>query len=79
MHAQFSDKKHKELSNSTYVSYYKLPYIGNLWAEIKQKFIKRCKYYCKSTNIKIVLSLFKVRTCHFSGLLWNSGFTTKEL
>ena len=28
--------------------------------EIKQKFIKYCKYYCESTNIKIVFSLFKV-------------------
>ena len=37
LHAQLSDKKHKEPSNSTYVSYYKLPYIGNLSTEIKQK------------------------------------------
>ena len=37
LHTQFSDKKHKEPSNSTYVSYYKLPYIGNLSTEIKQK------------------------------------------
>ena len=28
--------------------------------EIKQKIIKHCKYYCKSTNIKIVFSPFKV-------------------
>ena len=28
--------------------------------EIKQKFIKHCNYYCKSTDIKIVFSLFKV-------------------
>ena len=60
MHAQFSDKKHKEPSNSTYVSYYKLPYIGNLSTEIKQKIIKHCRYYCKGTNIKIVFSPFKV-------------------
>ena len=60
MHAQFSDKKHKELSNSRYVSYYKLLYIGNLLTEIKQKMIKHCKYYCKSTDIKIVFLLFKV-------------------
>ena len=60
LHAQFSDKKYKEPSNSTYVSYYKLPYIGNLSTEIKQKIIKHCKYYCKSTNIRIVFSLFKV-------------------
>ena len=60
MHTQCTDKKHKEPCNSTYVSSYKLPYIGNLSTEIKQKIIKRCKYYCKSTNIKIVFSPFKV-------------------
>ena len=27
----------KESSNSTYVSYYKLTYIGHFWIEIKQK------------------------------------------
>ena len=35
LQVQFSDKKHKEPSNSTYVSYYKLPYTGNLSTEIK--------------------------------------------
>ena len=60
MHAQFSDKKHKEPSNSRYASYYKLLYIGNFLTEIKQKMIKHCKYYCKSTDIKIVFLLFKV-------------------
>ena len=53
-------KKHKEPSNSTYVSYYKLHYIGNLSTEIKQKITKHCKFYCKSTNIKIVSSPLKV-------------------
>ena len=37
-----------------------MPYIGNLSAEIKQKITKHCKYYCKSTNIKIGFSPFKV-------------------
>ena len=60
LHAQCTDKKHKEPRNSTYVSYYKLPYIGNLSTEIKQKVVKYCKYYCKSTNIKIAFSPFKV-------------------
>ena len=46
LHAQFSDKKRKELSDSTNNSYYRLPYIGNLSTEIKQKIIKHCKYYC---------------------------------
>ena len=60
MHTQCTDKKHKEPCNSTYVSYYKRPYNGNLSTEIKEKIIKHCKYYCKSTNIKIVFSPFKV-------------------
>ena len=60
LHEQFIDKNHKEPSNTTYVSYYKLPYIGNLSTEIKQKIIKHCRYYCKSTNIKILFSPFKV-------------------
>ena len=37
-----------------------MPYIGNLSTEIKQKIAKHCKYYCKSTNIKIVFAPFKV-------------------
>ena len=45
LHTQCTDKKHKEPCNSTYVSYYKVPYIGNLSTEIKQKRIKHCKYY----------------------------------
>ena len=48
-------------THSTYASCYKLPYIGNLLTEIKQKVVKYCKYYCKNTNIKIVFSLCKVR------------------
>ena len=51
---------HKEPSNSAYVTYYKLPYIGNLSTAVKQKIINYYKYYCKSTNINIAFSLFKV-------------------
>ena len=61
LHAQCADKKHKEPCNSTNISYYKLPYIGNLSTEIKQIIIKHCKYYCKSINIKIVFLPFKFR------------------
>ena len=50
----------KESSNSTYVSYYKLTYIGHFWIEIKQKVTKHCKYSRKSTNIKIIFLSFKV-------------------
>ena len=60
MYAQCTGKKHKEPCNSTHVSCYKLPYIENLSTEIKQKVVKYCKNYCKSINIKIVFSPFKV-------------------
>ena len=49
-------KKQKEPSNSTSVSYYKLPYIGKLTTKIS----KRRKYHFKNTNIKVFLSPFKV-------------------
>ena len=58
LHAQFIDKTHKQPSNSTNVLYYRLPYIGYLSTEIKQKIIKHCDYYC--TNIKIVFLSLKV-------------------
>ena len=51
LHGQFSDKAHKEPSNSTSVSYYKLSYIANLSTELKPKVFKYCKYYCENTNI----------------------------
>ena len=60
LHAQCTDKNHKEPCHCTYVSYYKLPYIGHLLTEIKQKVIKYFKYYGKSTNIKIAFLPFKV-------------------
>ena len=59
LHAQCTDKKHKEPCNSTHVSYYKLLYIGNLSTKNKQKVVEYCNYYCKSINIKIVFSTFK--------------------
>ena len=34
LHAQFSDTKHKEPSNSTYVSYYKLPSLEICWQKL---------------------------------------------
>ena len=59
LHAQFSDKSHEEPLVILYM-YYKLRYIGNLSTEVKQKIINYYKYYCKSTNINIVFSSFKV-------------------
>ena len=59
LYLQYTDKKHKEPCNSTFVPYYKLPYIGKFSTEIKRKVIKYCKYYCKSTNIEIVFRYLK--------------------
>ena len=50
----------KQPSNSIYVTYYKLPYIGNFSTEVEQKIINYYKYYCKSANINIVFSSFKI-------------------
>ena len=39
------------------VKYYKLPYIGHVSTDVRRKTKRFCKYYCKSLNIKIVLTL----------------------
>ena len=56
LHAQCTDKKHKEPCNSAYVLYYKLPYIRKLSTEIKQKIIKHC------IIVKALIS--KLSFCH---------------
>ena len=44
------------------VSYFKLPYTGNLSHHIKNKLSKLCKEFCKeSFNIKLVFNLFKIK------------------
>ena len=47
-------------ATSNVVKYYKLPYIGHILTDVKGKINKFCKFYCKSLNIKVVLTLFKV-------------------
>ena len=42
------------------VKYYKLPYIGHISTDARRKLNKFCKFYCKSLNIKVVLTAFKV-------------------
>ena len=42
------------------VKYYKLPYIGHTSTDVKHKINKFCKFYCKSLNIKVVLTPFKI-------------------
>ena len=37
LHAKLTDKNHKKPSNSTNVSYYKPPYIGNCWQKLNKK------------------------------------------
>ena len=65
MHAQFSDKKHKELSNSTYVSYYKLPYIEHLSTEIKQKLSNIANIIVKVLISKLSFPCLKFRHATF--------------
>ena len=44
------------------VHYFKLPYIGNLLHQIKNKLSKLCKEFCKeSFNIKLVFKSFKMK------------------
>ena len=49
-------------ANATYnvVKYYKLPYIGHISTDVKRKIYRFCKFYCKSLDIKVVLTSFKV-------------------
>ena len=42
------------------VKYYKLPYIDHISKDVKHKINRLCKLYCKSLNIKIVLTPFKI-------------------
>ena len=53
-------QKHVEPSCSTFTKFYKLVYFGKLLTEINKKISSCCKYYCKNTDIKISVSLFKV-------------------
>ena len=46
-------------TNST-VKYYKLSYIGHISTDVKRKITRLCKFYCKSLNIRIVLTPFKI-------------------
>ena len=40
--------------------YHKLPYIGDISTDVKRKINRFCKFYCKSLNIKVVLTPFNV-------------------
>ena len=42
------------------VKYNKLPYIGHISTDVKRKINRFCKFYCKSLNIKVVLTPYKV-------------------
>ena len=41
------------------VKYYKLPYIGHISTDVKRRINRFCKFYCKSLNIRIVLTALK--------------------
>ena len=51
-----------QLKDTSYVYYLKLPYIGNLSHQIKNKFLKLCKDFRKeNVNIKLVFTSFKIK------------------
>ena len=51
-----------QLKDKSDVHYFKLPYIGNLSHQIKNKLLKLCKEFCKEHfNIKLVFNSFKIK------------------
>ena len=51
-----------QLKDTSYVYYFKLPYIINLSHHIKNKLTKLCKEFCKeSVNIKLVFTSFRIK------------------
>ena len=58
---KFSSNK-SQLKDTSYVYYFKLPYIGNLLHHIKNKLSKLCKKFCKENfKIKLVFNSFKIK------------------
>ena len=52
-----------QLTDTSDVYYFKLPYIGNLSHHIKNKISKLCKEFCKENfNIKLVFNSFKIKS-----------------
>ena len=59
---KFSSNQNK-LKDTSYVHYFKLPYIVYLWHHIKNKLLKlRKEFYKEKFNIKLVLTSFKIKT-----------------
>ena len=57
----FSSKQNQLKDNSD-AQYFKLPYIGNLSQNIKNKLLKLYKEFCKGNfNIKLVFDTFKIK------------------
>ena len=51
-----------QLTYTSDVYYFKLPYIGNLLRHIKNKIPKLCKEFCKQNfNIKLAFNSFKIK------------------
>ena len=59
---KFTTKENTNIvHNNKSVSYYKLPYIGSYSNSTKKKIYELCKTFCKSSNVKLVFSLFKLQ------------------
>ena len=57
---KFSNNQN-QLKDKSDVHYFKLPYIGNLSHQIRNKLLKLCKEFCKENfNIKLVFNSFKI-------------------
>ena len=57
---KINEKSDTVNATNNIVKYYKLPYIGHISTDVKRKINRLCKFYCKSLNIKIVLTPFKI-------------------
>ena len=57
---KINEKKYTANATNNVVKQYKLPYIGHILTNVKRKINRFCKYYCKSLNIKVALTPFKV-------------------
>ena len=65
LNSKFSSNQN-QLKDTSHVHYFKLPYIGNLSHNIKNKLSTLCKEFCKENfNIKLVFTSIKIKIFFF--------------
>ena len=57
---KINEKSDTVNTTNNVAKYYKLPFLGHISTNVKRKIDRFCKYYCKSLNIKNVLTPFQV-------------------